>query len=664
MSKQGRGRKSKVVPFLSRLERSCNANLGLLVDRAKQVLPCIPGVGWEQSVWTVQGGRLAKSSGKNTNKPTIQFQYPPKLGDQSLEGKWADLAKALMVLRFHRDHQAIENQRTFVHAICHVEYVAKGYGLDVANINSEVLEEACRLISRNYAKTTSYNLHKSVIEFSMHLDKNKLCNSHLGFRYSGLQRPSETNSSGFARLDSEDARAKTKSKKMIDDSLYELFGILYRAVPKEHADRIYILMVTLLACVGRRFSEISEMPNQTPSFDKEGNLSIRVFGRKQSVGDTYTPLNSVYCISESKEIIEQVINEAREQYEPLRDVARELRKRNGPDIRFVESGREGDRFFKQDLESLGLGNQLLFGNGWLRKNGYAYPVDIPGKKKTTYYTTIEGIRAYCERDYQPWMAKPINIDQMRKKYYLEDLIFLRYLYLGGSKGDVSAHWLVTPVSHTMFTKWIERRLPEMAESFAPEFAENIDFKSHQFRHTINTLLDEGGLPELMQTRWFLRKNKRDTKAYQHTSREKNVLEIRAALKSGQASGVIAKELKHIPIEKHDAFLKVRVKAVHDVGAGICVHNFSQTPCPRHLQCQADCGEYVHVKDEGRVEEIKRGWAFARIAHDTALSQTEAKFPKRSQDWVIHNEKKLKTFEKQMEENGVSYFDPYTYFDKT
>jgi hypothetical protein len=86
-------------------------------------------------------------------------------------------------------------------------------------------------------------------------------------------------------------------------------------------------------------------------------------------------------------------------------------------------------------------------------------------------------------------------------------------------------------------------------------------------------------------------------------------------------------------------------------------------CPRHLQCQAGCGDYVHVKDEGRVEEIKRGWAFAKIAHDTALYQTEAKFPKRSQDWVIHNEKKLRTFETQMEENGVNYFNPYLYLDK-
>jgi hypothetical protein len=663
MSKQRKERGPTIVPFLSRLEKNCGANFGLLVDRAKQVLTCIPGANWDESVWTVHSCRLAKSPGKNRDKPTIKFHHTPKLGEQALEGKWADLAKALMVLRFHRKNQAIENQRTFVHAICYVEYVARGYGLDVSNINNEVLEDSCRLISKNYAKTTAYNLHKNVIELSAHLDKNKLCNSNLGFRYSGMRRPVETNSAGYVRLDSEEARAETTSEKMADDSIYELLGTLYRTVPEIHPDRIYILMATLMACIGRRFSETSETPNQTVTFDKEGNLSIQVFGRKQSLGDTYTPLDRVYCISESKEIVENVINEAREQYEPLRDVAREVRRRGGSDVRFIESDLERNRFFKQDLESLGLGYRLLFGKGWLRVNGYAYPADIPGKKKTTYYTTMTGIQAYCERDYKPWMSEPVNIDQKLKKYYLEDRIFLRYLYLGGSNGQVSAPWLVTPVSHTMFSKWVERRLPALAETYAPDFAESIDFKSHQFRHTINTLLDEGGLPELMQTRWFLRKNKRDTKAYQHTSREKNVLEVRAALKSGQASGTITKELKHIPVERRDAFLKVRVKAVHDVGAGICVHNFSQTPCPRHLQCQAGCGDYVHVKDEGRVEEIKRGWAFAKIAHDTALYQTEAKFPKRSQDWVIHNEKKLRTFETQMEENGVNYFNPYLYLDK-
>ena len=155
----------------------------------------------------------------------------------------------------------------------------------------------------------------------------------------------------------------------------------------------------------------------------------------------------------------------------------------------------------------------------------------------------------------------------------------------------------------------------------------IDFTSHAFRHTINTMLDEGGLPELLQTDWFGRKNARDTKAYQHTSRAKRVLEVRQALLDGGANGLIQESLKKIPIEVHDAYLEARVRAVHDVGPGVCIHDFSQVPCERHLQCSAECEDFVWAKsDPGRIEEVKRQWAMAVVALETAENRARADRP--------------------------------------
>jgi len=207
-----------------------------------------------------------------------------------------------------------------------------------------------------------------------------------------------------------------------------------------------------------------------------------------------------------------------------------------------------------------------------------------------------------------------------------------------------------------------RYLPALAKKFAPSNID-IDFTSHQFRHTINTLLDEGGLSDLLQTEWFGRSNPRDTKAYQHTSREKRALMLREDIKKGQVGGKLAELVNVLPVNVQDAILKARVNAVHDVGTGMCVHNSAQTPCERHLQCSADCNDYVRAKDDkGRIEEQKRQYALTSLARETAEQRLDSKKPKKSSDWLAHNDKKLKTLSKQLTDNGVIDFDHKKYLE--
>lgn len=121
------------------------------------------------------------------------------------------------------------------------------------------------------------------------------------------------------------------------------------------------------------------------------------------------------------------------------------------------------------------------------------------------------------------------------------------------------------------------------------------------------------------------------------------------------------QLKFIPTHAQDAFLKARINAVHDVGTGICVHNFAQTPCERHLQCSADCKDYVWVKnDVGRQNELKRQYAMTVIARETAEEQAKTSKPKKSIDWIAHNDKKLKVLSKQLADNGITNFNPHQF----
>lgn len=94
---------------------------------------------------------------------------------------------------------------------------------------------------------------------------------------------------------------------------------------------------------------------------------------------------------------------------------------------------------------------------------------------------------------------------------------------------------------------------------------------------------------------------------------------------------------------------------------MCFHSFSQTPCPRHLQCSAECDDYTWAKDDkGRIEEQKRQLALTTLAREMAQNKAESTKPKKSKDRLIHNDKKIKTLTKQLEDNGVVEFDPKEY----
>src|SRR5690606_4744503 len=294
--------------------------------------------------------------------------------------------------------------------------------------------------------------------------------------------------------------------------------------------------------------------------------------------------------------------------------------------------------------------------GVLVREGFVFKDENLGQ----LYTTIQGLKLYCSHNFNPQSLRAIHIDQFGKSYFLHDLMFLRYYTM--SSGKSVAYWLTVECSHSMLTTFL-RYIDDLIAEYVG--LEDIpEFTTHDFRHTLNTMLDEGGLSDLLQTEWFGRSNPQDTKAYQHTSPEKKALIIREQLKNGEAGGILAEQIINLPIGIQDAVLQARVQAVHDVGTGLCIHNFSQLPCERHLQCSADCKDYVWIKDDKqRLEEQKRILAMTIQAQDTVRQQKQSKRVKKSLDWELHNEKKINVLSKQLKDNGVVEFDPKAYLEE-
>ncbi|WP_201606388.1 integrase [Psychrobacter okhotskensis] len=651
-------RKAKVISFVT-IEDDRASNLLSLINLAKKLkLEGFESVVWQDSPWVITGGRLVNQTGKHNTQATIDFALPPKLGDESLKNEWADVAKALFVLRFHRKNQAIPNQRNFITAIGYIYYAANQINQSFFQLTPEVLDNACKIISKHYADSTAYNLHKAVGEFAAHCDSNALCHNYLDYKFSRMKRPDSTGGVGHKRLDNPEAADSTKDEKMVDPLIYQVIGKLYQNVPKNHKYRLYILLLSLLILTGRRLSEVSLLPFQEINEDDKGNFYINYFPRKSSLGDTLTPLERLFLPTDIAPIVKEIIEEAIDLSETPRAVAKQMQEKGSADLRFLEKISNSKRFYTKDFAKLGLSSELLGKSGWIRKNGLAQE-EVKNNSKV-FYTDKEALKQYCSKYFEPISIEAIHIDQQGKKYFLADLLFVREL---GLSSGAYAHWLSTSCSHSMIATFL-RYFPNLSKEYANEYTE-VDFTSHKFRHTMNTLLDEGGLSDLLQTEWFGRSNPRDTKVYQHTSPEKKALMLREDIKNGTIGGKLAEQIKVIPINHQDAVLKARIKAVHDVGTGLCIHNFSQMPCERHLQCSADCKDYVWVKDDSkRIEEVKRLFALTTIAQETVENQAKSKKPKKSSDWTLHNEKKLQTLGKQLSDYGVENFDPSQYLKET
>lgn len=150
--------------------------------------------------------------------------------------------------------------------------------------------------------------------------------------------------------------------------------------------------------------------------------------------------------------------------------------------------------------------------------------------------------------------------------------------------------------------------------------------SHSFRHWRNTIYQLTGMTNVQQALALGRKDITQNPYYQHeTLREKteehrnfvsfndNIEKInylRKGIKSGSIKGPLASLYEKIKKEQNsenaDEFLSTHASALHVTPFGGCTHDFSQTPCTKHLQCWNGCSNLhrtTESKENDRLESL-------------------------------------------------------------
>ncbi|MFJ7789296.1 hypothetical protein [Pseudomonas sp. NPDC096925] len=141
----------------------------------------------------------------------------------------------------------------------------------------------------------------------------------------------------------------------------------------------------------------------------------------------------------------------------------------------------------------------------------------------------------------------------------------------------------------------------------------IRLTSHQPRHWRNTIYHLTGMSDVQQALALGRKRLEQNRFYQHTSIEEDMEShhsflafksyqeridfLHSGIKKGKIQGALSDSYHSLLKEKGpitaEAFLTVHATALHVTPFGGCVHDFSQAPCPKHLQCWNGCS-HLHL----------------------------------------------------------------------
>ncbi|NRH29975.1 hypothetical protein FEZ62_20395 [Pseudomonas sp. MS19] len=186
----------------------------------------------------------------------------------------------------------------------------------------------------------------------------------------------------------------------------------------------------------------------------------------------------------------------------------------------------------------------------------------------------------------------------------------------------------------------------------------IRLTSHQPRHWRNTIYHLTGMSDVQQALALGRKRLEQNKFYQHTSIEEDtdahhgflafnsyqerIDFLHAGIRLGNIQGALTDSYHSLLQDKGpitaEAFLTVHATALHVTPFGGCVHDFSQAPCPKHLQCWNGCS---HLHLTGTPSEQKNLQEQTERLNKAVIIMREAGTGEAGSDvWLADQEHKL------------------------
>lgn len=602
-----------------------------LIGKAKALMP-FGDVEWDAPVWDVSAAyehrtRGYKANARGLRLPFTQHRQAGKgVGDPLPEG-FADVVKALVCMRHQRRGQSMASHSVFIRAARYICDAIRGTGHQLGELRKDDLDRAATVLLRRERETSAYKVLGHMEEFADMVDGYRLSRMRLDWRCRRKARPRSLTPDRIGDPSTE------VSDRLPTEEAIRALGWLYQTIPRAErpddgraADRTLILIATIMACTGLRVGEMLTLPVNPISIAKDGSRNLRYARLKGRADDVMVEWHSKPLLSETVELVEAAVAELREATAGPRQIALKASRCGS----LMPRSALPPVLFTSDLRAvLGLNSWKLA--QFLRAR--AIPFEIVDRRlRVNRDALCRGI----EKDHWFGPVIPGPPSQGLKLHQALCVVYANQFHRGTR---TTLTYAARPVSDQNVQDFLAGRpaIPSAFERYGlvGEDGLVLRVRSHGLRHFLNHLLDEGGAPDLVQTKWFGRQHEADTRAYQHLTAAQRAAQVVKEVLEGKLAGGIVEVAKSLPLEVAKTFLAARIQAVHDVGPGLCVHDFQMSPCERHLQCTAKCEDYLWIKgEEARAHELKRQAAVAYISLRTVTARARSRSLMQS-DWYRH-----------------------------
>lgn len=629
MNDSGKSRR-KVTVLISRIEQDCRLNLSRLIEDGKSAAVNW-NVEWNSPCWDVRKVFAHTKRSHRSERHAMNFWFTgrslrPKTPGEPLPSPFGDVVRSLVVLRHQVGNQCFVDQQQVIIASQFIAQQIKDRDHDLVLLTPGDLDRACQTISETQKPSTAYKLHRFVEEIAAIFDRNRLCSRRLNFTYAGKKRPVSVSGLEYVRLDDPDLAAGASSK-LIHEEVLKALGLLYQAIPKVNIPhRLMINIVVIAVCTGRRIGEILTLPKQRIRRDRRGCAYLLYYKEKRSQGCQNVVLDKMYLIPQTIPLIEEALDECIELTEEARKAATRIHETGKPDFNLPSEG----FISKLQLEQV-LGLARKGGGQWLSIRRIR-PVQ---RHDDGFLYSMQDI---IERTTDELFKGPaVHVTPPGDDLLLQDLLFIAFKQAFHSR-KAQMKYAVWPINVRHVGDFLGARgIGAFKRYFSgkPEAAFNVN--THQFRHTLNTLLEKGGLSDALQTEWFGRKNPADTQAYQHmTPAEKGWATYQAT------ADKFPRKIPPLRLTTHDDAINAAIQfPVLDIGPGWCQHDWRSRPCPRQLETALDFEAigWVPPELETRLQELER----MRESTESMLCKAEHQLLElnpNADQWVGHLRQRL------------------------
>ncbi len=634
-------------------------NQATLIAHAQAAIP-FAGVEWKSVIWDVSETYRHRLRGYKASRPVQRLLFtrhgtrPRELGE-ALGGPFGDVVKALVCTRHRQRGQCAISHMVFVRATRYVYEALADRAYEISELSADHLDAAAAVLFGRECESSAYKVIGHMEEFADMLDRNGLCRLRLDWRYRRKVRPCFSSDS---RRPGNVGSAKPRDR-LPDERAIHAIGALYQNIPRDipptdaaSADRLLVLVVTLMVCTGLRVGEVLTLPARPLSLAEDGSKTLRYARLKGRADDVTVEWTQKPLLTETEALVEVVLDELHAATEGAREVARRYHETD----ELLADVRCANELDSAELPAL-LGLKSRNVAEFIQRREIPYTI-VGRRIRVSRTDLLKGLL-------QDHWTKPVIPGRPGSGLALHEALCVVYANQMHRGRKTTLTYAARPITDQNVSDFLGGR-GERASAFERHKmvmadGASIDIRSHGFCHFLNHLLDEGGAPDLVQTKWFGRKYPADTRAYQHMTAVERAAQVVSEVMGGRMKGVVADIAGTLPADRAQTFLAARIHAVHDVGPGMCLHDFQMSPCPRHLQCTVDCNDYVWREgDLERADELKRQAAVVSISLGTTreLAHDGVMAP----DWVTHLQSKYVQLMTQLALLGVDEADLARYIE--